>query len=836
MPRTYPFINKDTVKLCTIQLVVALLYLLFGLLIHHFITSHGIVSIVWPGSGLALAALLIGGRRFLWGVLLGSLLLNAIANDSLWAIFGITLANMLEAYLGYWLLSRNSRQVLLLRTLPDYLMLITLGGCLVSIAGAMVGSVSLRLAGILNAANFFENTLHWWMGDVLGVVLLTPFILAWSQPSVLTGKQFIEKLLLISMTFLMGQIVFLGWFQELLSDTPKGYFLFLFVSWVAIRLGVRGTTFVLLMVAVQAITGAYKEVGFFAHDIARADLANYWAYMLILSLVGMAMASYINEIKLGLAALKLKDSALNSAANEIVITDVKGQIEWANQAFSQITGYSLNEAFGRNPSELVKSGKQNQAFYKSMWDTILAKKVWHGEIVNRRKDSVLYDEEMTITPLLNEHDEIVHFVAVKQVITERKRIESALQESQAFVNAILNSVPNEIIVLDSNGLVVATNNSWQRFAHKNATHPGTQPAHTDVGSNYLEVCRTSIGMSSEGAMSAYEGIRAVLDRRQSFFSLEYPCHSPKEQRWFAMSVTPLEFTWRGAVVSHTDITERKLAEAKLVENESRLRAIIENEPECIKIIDAQGHLKQMNPAGLAMIEADSLEQVIGLPLRSVIAPEFRAAFDELHQRVLSGLAMKLEFEVIGFKGHRRWLETHAVPLRDKGEVLHLAITRDITERKLAENLWLESETRFRAILENSPIAIRITKMVNNKVVFANLCYAELIGYLPEKVIGINPAQFYANPQDYADTVALLNNGVKITNKLVKLRVHENLDATKWALASYLFLEYQNEPSILGWLYDNPSSTKRSAALKKSERIRVLNPPFSSEQGCCDDFT
>ena len=124
--------------------------------------------------------------------------------------------------------------------------------------------------------------------------------------------------------------------------------------------------------------------------------------------------------------------------------------------------------------------------------------------------------------------------------------------------------------------------------------------------------------------------------------------------------------------------------AELKASELHLQTIIENEPECIKIIDAQGRLLHMNPAGLAMIEADSLAQVAGRPLLDLIAPEYRAAFADLHRRVLAGERMQMQFEVIGLKGGRRWLETHAVPMLDHGATVQLAVTHDITERKQME--------------------------------------------------------------------------------------------------------------------------------------------------------
>jgi len=130
--------------------------------------------------------------------------------------------------------------------------------------------------------------------------------------------------------------------------------------------------------------------------------------------------------------------------------------------------------------------------------------------------------------------------------------------------------------------------------------------------------------------------------------------------------------------------EHQHFEEALHQSEEHLRVIIESEPECIKTVDSRGNLIDMNPAGLAMIEADSLEQVKGLPVKDLIAPRYQEAFADLHARVMAGESVKLEFEVIGLKGGRRWLETHAVPLEERGETVQLAVTRDITQRKSME--------------------------------------------------------------------------------------------------------------------------------------------------------
>ncbi|MFA6546519.1 MAG: PAS domain S-box protein, partial [Limisphaerales bacterium] len=167
------------------------------------------------------------------------------------------------------------------------------------------------------------------------------------------------------------------------------------------------------------------------------------------------------------AALQLKSAALEAAANAIVITDREGVIEWVNTAFSTVTGYTSAEAVGKNPRDLVKSGRHDEAFYKVLWDTIVAGNVWHGEMVNRRKDNTLYTEDLVITPLKNGRGEITNFIAIKQDITERKRAEAALQ----LEGAALEAAANAIVILDRSGRI-----EWVNAAFTTLTGYGTAEA------------------------------------------------------------------------------------------------------------------------------------------------------------------------------------------------------------------------------------------------------------------------------------------------------------------------------------------------------------------------
>ncbi len=161
--------------------------------------------------------------------------------------------------------------------------------------------------------------------------------------------------------------------------------------------------------------------------------------------------------------MRLQGAALSAAANAIVITNRQGVIEWANQAFTDLTGFDLGEVVGRVPGDLIKSGVHGEDYYQEMWATILAGKVWHREIVNRNKAGQQYYEEMTITPVRDVRGEISHFIAIKQDISERKRVLEALRQSEERYRLLFDHNPVPMWLYDAETLhFVAVNETAVR--------------------------------------------------------------------------------------------------------------------------------------------------------------------------------------------------------------------------------------------------------------------------------------------------------------------------------------------------------------------------------------
>lgn len=152
--------------------------------------------------------------------------------------------------------------------------------------------------------------------------------------------------------------------------------------------------------------------------------------------------------------MHLLTKALEASINAMVITDKNAIIEWANPAFEKMTGFTLKEILGQNPKDLINSGQQSSEFYVNMWDTILNKEAWTGELINKRKDGSIYHEEIHITPVLDKEGEIEHFVAVKQNINERKEKEERI-EHFAFYD-VLTNLPNRRLLGEHLGKILDT--------------------------------------------------------------------------------------------------------------------------------------------------------------------------------------------------------------------------------------------------------------------------------------------------------------------------------------------------------------------------------------------
>jgi PAS domain S-box-containing protein len=158
---------------------------------------------------------------------------------------------------------------------------------------------------------------------------------------------------------------------------------------------------------------------------------------------------------------------------------------------------------------------------------------------------------------------------------------------------------------------------------------------------------------------------------------------------------------------YTDITDRRREEEERLKRETLLSLMLKTGPACIKRVASDGTLLHMNPTGLRMIELEKEEDAIGCSVFDVVVAEHRASFIEMHEAVIKGASRTLEFEIQGFKGTRRWMETYAVPFINPvtGHTEHLAVTHDITDRKRAAEALIRSHGLLQSFVEHTPAAV-----------------------------------------------------------------------------------------------------------------------------------
>ncbi|MGH7946453.1 MAG: response regulator, partial [Opitutaceae bacterium] len=266
---------------------------------------------------------------------------------------------------------------------------------------------------------------------------------------------------------------------------------------------------------------------------------------------------------------------------------------------------------------------------------------------------------------------------------------------------------------------------------------------------------------------------------------------------------------------------------ELAANEVHLRAIINTEPECVKLLAADGSLLEMNPAGLSMFEADSFQQVEHHCVYPFVVEEHRPAFKELNENVFAGGSGTLEFQVVGLKGGQRWLETHASPLRDaSGKVTALlGITRDITERKQAEEALRESEARVRLAVTASNIGFWDWNHLTNEVYFSREWKSQL-GYAEDEI----PNRFEEwesrlHPDDLAPTLAKVRRAIEdlSADYAVEFRLRHKDGSWRWIFThAQVFRDATSKPvRMVGCHIDITERKQAEEALRASEeRLRL----------------
>ena len=268
--------------------------------------------------------------------------------------------------------------------------------------------------------------------------------------------------------------------------------------------------------------------------------------------------------------------------------------------------------------------------------------------------------------------------------------------------AAINALSAHIAILDEAGTIFAVNDAWRRFAQTN--HP--EPSIVCEGANYLRVCDTAVSPDAAQAAEFAAGLRAVARGAREEFSLEYPCHSPDEQRWFNAQVTRFaEGSAVRLVVAHETVTERIQAETRLLDSEAHYRALFEQAGDGILIRDRQGNYLNANQRLLDML-GYRLEEFLRLKNEDLLHGEDLANFpvEEVARRCENGETLVLERRYRRRDGGYVPVQL-TVRMADPTNGIIQALVRDITERKQAEDNLIRQTEILQKVFDNLPVMI-----------------------------------------------------------------------------------------------------------------------------------
>ncbi len=331
------------------------------------------------------------------------------------------------------------------------------------------------------------------------------------------------------------------------------------------------------------------------------------------------------------------------------------------------------------------------------------KKVAQGEKVRydvevRVEGGKLIPIDFMMAPLYDDQGKITHLIPSGLDLTPRKEAEDALRRSENFANGILNSLSAHIAVVDKDGQIVAINEAWGKFAEENADED--QILATGVGQSYLRVCNYNHD-SKEESTQLLDNLKKVLKTEQDFFTHEYPCHSPTEKRWFLMQASAMKGDEGGAVISHINITDRKLSEIELKNSEEFNRSIFENSPDCVKVLALDGTLLSMNSSGLDLMELDDFSEVKGTQWIEFWGGDENEMAYQAVRTAAEGKPAHFEGACVTAKGTEKWWDVSVAPVfgANGKPVRLIATSRDISERREFEAELHRNKEQLEFVME-----------------------------------------------------------------------------------------------------------------------------------------
>ena len=439
---------------------------------------QSVATTVWPPTGIALMALILGGCRLWPGVTCGAFLVNLWAGASVPVACGIALGNTLEALVGTLLLQRLVGFSPALDRLRDVLGLVVLAAVLSTLVSATVGVTSGWLGGIIPAATFGKAWRTWWLGDAMGDLVVAPLLFVWSGRGPLTRpfSWVAEALAVCVAVGALSLLVFDGVASNLI-DSP--YILFPSLIWAAVRLGPQGAITAMGLVSAIALWGTIGGFSPFAGQTLNESLLALQAFLSVVAVTTLVLAAVVAERRKSDAVAQEQREwlavTLSSIGDAVIATDTQGRVTFMNPVAAAVTGWPDAEALGKDITEVFQIINEHT---RQVVENPIAKVLRAGTVVGLAnhtlliaRDGVERPIDDSGTPIRAPRGSLLGVVLVFRDVTERRRAE----ETRARLAAIVDSSEEAIIGKTLEGIITSWNRGAERMYGYTADQVISQP-------------------------------------------------------------------------------------------------------------------------------------------------------------------------------------------------------------------------------------------------------------------------------------------------------------------------------------------------------------------------
>ncbi|MBN2664524.1 MAG: PAS domain S-box protein [Bacteroidales bacterium] len=424
---------------------------------------------------------------------------------------------------------------------------------------------------------------------------------------------------------------------------------------------------------------------------------------------------------------KKLSAVIEQSPATVVITDLEAKIEYVNPAFTKLSGYTKEEATGKNP-RILQSGKTKPEVFKQLWDTITVGKTWQGLFINKTKNGDEYIEHSTIAPIFDEQNQTISYVAIKEDITEKVKFQNQIKESEEKLRVVINTISDLIFYKNSEGVYQECNNRFELFTGKKRKDL--------VGLTDFDLFPKKV------ADFFREKDKEVMNIGKPESNEEWVTFSDGHKELLDTVKAPY-FNADGEIIGivgiSRNITDRKKAEQALKASEEKFKTLFEANLDSLAVFqfDENGkpsHFIDCNQSAADIIGFTKEEILQSSPVEVEIIEDFKSLgkrVDELKTKGSAHFETKLRHK----QGHTVFVEVIATMINYNNQPAIMNITRDITERKKAEQALKESEDRFKKL---SAFTFEGIVIHNNGIVIdCNHSAVRLIGYQRDEIIGMN---------------------------------------------------------------------------------------------------